>query len=74
MQQETFFTLLQDPAHWMFEIFLMLIFDVLIGLIIWPLLWRKILHHQSDDQKIEALEKKVKALEDKLDFKSINRK
>lgn len=32
---ETFWTLLRDPAHWLFEIFLMVLFDGLVGLLIW---------------------------------------
>ncbi len=66
MEHETFFTLLKDAAHWEFELFLMFIFDFLIGLIIWPYFRRFVLHHKSDDNKIEELEKKVKALEEKL--------
>ena len=33
---ETFWTLLGNSAHWEFEIFLMILFDGVIGLIIWP--------------------------------------
>lgn len=36
MIAETFFQLLKDPAHWLFEVFLMILFDVLIGLLLWP--------------------------------------
>lgn len=30
--------LLKSPGHWMFEITLMLIFDFIIGIIIWPII------------------------------------
>ncbi len=46
---ETFWTLLHDRAHWEFEIFLMLLFDGVIGAILWPFLrshWR---HHVTRD-------------------------
>src|SRR3989344_750144 len=36
MGEETFWTLLGDLAHWEFELFLIFLFDVLIGLLIWP--------------------------------------
>ena len=39
---ETFWTLLKDPAHWEFEGFLMLLFDVLLGMILWPFVKRHI--------------------------------
>lgn len=69
-EHETFWTLLQDAAHWEFELFLIFIFDVIVGIVLWPWLrdslkkWTK--HHISDDQKIEVLEKKVKKMEDIL--------
>jgi len=64
MEQETFFSLVTNLAHWELELFIMFIFDVVIGLLIWPRLrsWGK--HHRSDDSKIEILEKKVQRLED----------
>lgn len=34
---ETYIELLTDPAHIMFELTLMLIFDVLIGMLAWPM-------------------------------------
>jgi hypothetical protein len=66
MEHETFWTLMRSAAHWQFELFLLIIFDGLIGLIIWPFFRKKVLHHQSDDLKIEALEKKVKEVQDYL--------
>jgi len=59
IERETFWTLLSDPNHWLFELMLMLIFDVIIGVIVWPWVKRAFLHHASDDNKIAALEKEV---------------
>ena len=56
---ETFWTLLQDPAHWCFEIFLMFLFDIILGLLIIPWFRRSMLHHKSDDARTEELEKQV---------------
>lgn len=42
MTAETFFTLLHDAAHWEFELFLILVFDVLIGALVWPRIRRHI--------------------------------
>jgi len=39
---ESFWALLRDPAHWYFELFLMLLFDVLIGALVWPAIRRHI--------------------------------
>lgn len=47
-QTETFFSLLRDSAHWEFEIFLMILFDVVIGILLWPLLKRTIHKHFHD--------------------------
>lgn len=66
MEHETFWTLINNAAHWEFELFLMFIFDVVIGLIIWPLLKKKEMHHQSDDADIALLQKQVKELQLKL--------
>lgn len=44
---ESFWSLLRDPAHWYFELFLMLLFDVLIGAIAWPIIRRHI-HRDVD--------------------------
>ena len=62
MEQETFWTLFTDLAHWEFELFLILIFDVLLGLLLWPDVRKFILHHKSDDERIAELEKKVNEL------------
>lgn len=49
--QETFWTLLTDKAHWEFELFLIVIFDVIVGAILWPFLKRHWSHHVARDQK-----------------------
>ncbi len=65
MEQETFFTLLKDSAHWEFELFLIFIFDVVIGVLIWPQIRNWFKHHKEDDDKLEDLEKRIKKLEEK---------
>ncbi|MBX4181540.1 hypothetical protein KW807_01600 [Candidatus Parcubacteria bacterium] len=62
MEHETFLTLLQDKAHWEFELFLIFLFDVVIGLILWPSIKKFIIHHKTDDERIAELESKVKEL------------
>lgn len=47
---ETFWTLLHNKAHWEFEIFLMVIFDLLLGGILWPLFKRHWDHHIERDE------------------------
>ena len=63
MEHETFFTLLKDAAHWEFELFLVLIFDVVIGMLIWPYIMRWFKHHKSDDEQLKDLQKRVEELE-----------
>lgn len=63
MEQETFWTLLQDPAHWAFELFLIALFDGLIGVLIWPRIKRFFKHHKSDDDRIADIERRLKKLE-----------
>jgi len=65
-EHETFWMLLQDSAHWKFELFIQLVFDGLIGLIIWPFFRKKVLHHQSDDLKIERLERQMKEVQEQV--------
>ena len=65
MEHETFWTLLKDPAHWQFELFLIFLFDVLIGALIWPWIRKWFKHHQEDDNKLEELEKRVSNLENR---------
>jgi hypothetical protein len=63
MESETFWTLLQNSAHWEFELFLMIIFDVLIGTILWPRLKKWKSHHKSDDDKLADLDRRLTMLE-----------
>ncbi|KKU50130.1 MAG: hypothetical protein UY47_C0004G0011 [Parcubacteria group bacterium GW2011_GWB1_49_7] len=62
METETFWTLFTDLAHWEFELFLILLFDVLVGLLLWPWIRKFILHHKSDDERIAELERKVEEI------------
>lgn len=39
-----FIELIKSPAHWIFEIMLIILFDGIIGLLIWPKV-KKILEH-----------------------------
>jgi len=48
---ETFWTLLHDKAHWEFEGFLMLLFDVIIGAILWPFFKKHWQHHLDSDKE-----------------------
>lgn len=48
-EHETFFTLLKDAAHWEFELLLMFIFDIVIGLIFFPFLKKHWRHHIESD-------------------------
>jgi hypothetical protein len=63
MDHETFWGLLRSPAHIELELFLMFVFDFLIGAILWPKLKKFRNHHQSDDDRVAVLEKKVNKLE-----------
>jgi hypothetical protein len=48
---ETFLSLLRDPAHWEFELFLMVVFDGLIGAVLWPWLRKHWVHHTDRDKR-----------------------
>lgn len=65
MEHETFWDLFYSAAHWQFEILLIIIFDGIIGLLIWPKIKQWFTHHKEDDEKLEMLEKRVKMLEEK---------
>jgi len=51
LEKETFWSLLHDAAHWEFELFLMILFDGLIGCILWPFARKHWKHHISRDHK-----------------------
>lgn len=59
---ETFWDLLRDPAHWQFELLLMLLFDGLVGALVWPRVKRRFRHHREDDDRIELLEEAIAVL------------
>ena len=63
---ETFFDLLKDPAHWEFEIFLMIVFDVVIGFFIWPFARKALSHHKSDHERLQDLEEEVNSLKERI--------
>lgn len=44
---EDFWFLLHNTAHWEFEIFLMIIFDVVIGMIAWPFIKHLVREHDK---------------------------
>lgn len=63
---ETFFDLLKDPAHWEFELFLIFIFDVVVGLIVWPFIQKGLTHHKSDHDRLEDIEKELQEIKNKI--------
>lgn len=63
MEHETFWTLLTDAAHWQFEIFLIVIFDGLIGVIIWPRIQQFFRHHEKDDDRLADMERRLRQIE-----------
>jgi len=65
MGNETFWTLITDSAHWEFEVFLIILFDIIIGALIWPRVKRFFKHHKSDDEILKELNSRISALEDK---------
>ena len=50
-QPETFWTLLQNAAHWEFELFLMVVFDGVIGMLCWPFIKKHVIHHLERDKR-----------------------
>ena len=48
---ETFWTLLQDRAHWEFELFLMLLFDGVVGCVLFPFVRKHWRHHVDRDAR-----------------------
>lgn len=51
IEHETFWSLLHDPAHWQFEIFLMVLFDGLLFGMLWPFLKKHWRHHIDRDRR-----------------------
>jgi hypothetical protein len=51
IEQETFWTLLHDKAHWEFEIFLMVVFDLVLGGLLWPFVKKHWKRHIDRDMK-----------------------
>jgi hypothetical protein len=61
---ETYLSLLKDTNHWAFELTLMLLFDVLIGALVWPYITRHIHRDVAsaethDHELIEQLKNRV---------------
>ena len=48
-EHETFWTLLGDVAHWEFEIFVTIVFDVVVCGLLWPFVRRHWKHHVERD-------------------------
>lgn len=46
---ETFWTLVSNAAHWELELFIMLVFDVIIGALAWPFIKKHWRHHVKHD-------------------------
>lgn len=59
MEHETFWGLFCSGPHWLFELMLMAIFDVGLGVLLIPAFRKYFLHHQSDDKKTAKLEGQV---------------
>lgn len=58
---ETFWTLLRDPAHWEFEIFLMVVFDFIVGFLLYkqwlkPKIDRRIAAIRKEEHEIHGIE------------------
>jgi hypothetical protein len=54
-QPETFWMLLHDSAHWEFELLVgfveMLVFDVIVGILLWPTIKKHWKHHIERDKR-----------------------
>ena len=68
METETFISLLHNAAHWEFEIFGQILFDVVLGMIIWPPLKRLLICHKKDDNNIAELQREVRELKIQLNL------
>ena len=60
IEQDTFWTLLHDKAHWEFEIFLMLVFDLILGGLLWPFVKKHWKYHIERDMKEGLFDQDVK--------------
>jgi len=63
MEHVTFWDLFRSLAHWEFEIFMIILLDIVIGILIWPRVKRFFIHHKADHDKLTELENRVKLLE-----------
>lgn len=50
-ETETFWTLLNNAAHWEFELFLMVVFDGIVLGLLFPFVKRHWVHHVERDQR-----------------------
>lgn len=50
-EQETFWSLLHNAAHWEFELFLMAVFDGVLGGLLFPFVKRHWVHHIDRDKR-----------------------
>jgi hypothetical protein len=50
-QQETFWSLLRSGPHWLFEIFLIVLIDILILGILWPIVLKHWKHHECPEEE-----------------------
>ena len=64
MEHETFWTLVTDLAHWEFEIFLIILFDGVVGLLIWPY----IKHFIEDHRKLHKIISNKRKMKKKAKF------
>jgi hypothetical protein len=50
-QAETLMSLFKSVAHWEFELLLMVLFDGLIGAVMWPFVKKHLQHHLARDKR-----------------------
>ena len=48
---ETFWSLLRDPAHWGVELVQTIVFDGIVGGLLWPLVRKHWRHHIERDER-----------------------
>lgn len=49
--EETLWELLTDPNHWVLEVVIMVVFDGLVGALLWPFIKRHWKHHLYHDEQ-----------------------